>query len=140
MQTWLRNTLAVVAAVATTVLLSYGTDALLEGAGILPKGNLNVGYGLVLAVVAYRTVYNAIGGYVAARLAGTHKVRIAVAIGIVGGLLSIATALAPASKGLGPMWYGIALGVLAMPATWLGARLAVRGPVDASRKSVETGL
>lgn len=125
-KTLLRNVLAVLAAIATTVVLSYATDAILEAAGVLPKGTLNTSYGIVLLVVAYRTLYNGLGGYVAARLAATHKVGIAVAIGIVGGLLSIATAFAPGTKDLGPVWYGIALGVLAVPATWLGARVAVR--------------
>jgi hypothetical protein len=122
----LRNVLAVLAAVATTVVLSYATDFALESAGILPKGSLDTSYWIVLLVVAYRTVYNAIGGYVAARVAATHKVGIAVGIGIAGGLLSVATALAPATRDLGPMWYGVLLGVLAVPATWLGARVAVR--------------
>ena len=67
----LRGAGAIVAGIATTVVLSYGTDAVFGAAGVIPKGKLPM-YGSEIAIasiVAYRTVFIALGCYVTAKLA-----------------------------------------------------------------------
>jgi hypothetical protein len=41
-QPWARRIISVVAGFASIVVLSYATDAVLEGSGVLPYDNLNV--------------------------------------------------------------------------------------------------
>jgi hypothetical protein len=71
-------------------------------------------------------VYGIVGGYVTARLAPDRPVQHALALGVVGLILSIAGALATWNRGpeFGPKWYPIAIAVLALPSAWVGGVLA----------------
>ena len=48
---------AVLAGLIFIVITHTGTDAILENIGVLPKGNLFVGTGLILVVIGYRAVF-----------------------------------------------------------------------------------
>ncbi|MGX5817112.1 hypothetical protein ACWKWU_02890 [Chitinophaga lutea] len=113
---------AIVAGFATVVVLSILTDFILESAGIFPPpGNgLYITWMLLLAL-AYRTVYTVIGGYVTAALAPSRPMRHARILGIVGTIAGIAGVFA--SLGMSPLWYPIALALLALPSTLLGGWL-----------------
>ena len=114
---------AFVAGLVVIIVLSYGTDAVLESAGLLPRGPLPM-YGselLIAAILFYRLVYSVIGCYVAARLAPNHPMGHAMALGIFGFIGSFAGAIA--GRDLGPAWYLWGLVVFALPCAWLGGRL-----------------
>ena len=114
---------AFVAGLVVIIVLSYGTDAVLESAGLLPRGPLPM-YGselLIAAILFYRLVYSVVGCYVTARLAPNHPMSHAIALGIFGFIGSIAGAIA--GQGLAPAWYSWALVVLALPCAWLGGKV-----------------
>ena len=52
-KTRLKSIGAVLAGVGFIVITHTGTDAILESAGVLPKGHLFVGTGLILLVLGY---------------------------------------------------------------------------------------
>lgn len=114
-----------VAGIATTVVLSYGTDYALQAAGLLKVGKLPL-YGsetLVASIVLYRTLFNAVGSFVTAALAPSHPMRYVWGLGAFGTLASVGAAISTASSNLGPAWYAWSLAVLALPATLLGGKL-----------------
>ena len=113
-----------VAGIAVGAGLSLATDAALESAGVLPRGNLHVSAGLVWTVLLYRAAYNALGCHVAARLTPGHPMRMALVLGAIGTAVSVAGALATASLDLGPAWYAWTLAALTLPSAWLGGALA----------------
>lgn len=104
-------------------LTHTATDAVLERVGVLPKGHLFVGSGLILIVIGYRAVLSLIGCYIAAWLAPHSPMKHSLALGIVGVLLSTVGAIVTANMNLGPSWYAWALVVIALPIAWLGGKL-----------------
>jgi uncharacterized protein YndB with AHSA1/START domain len=114
---------AIVAGFLTVVILSTGTDYVLETLGIFPpasEAGLFIPWMLGLAL-AYRTVYTVLGGYVTAWLAPEKPMRlvhILAVLGTIGGIAGIV-----AGWNLSQHWYPIALAVLAYPSVWLGGRL-----------------
>lgn len=115
---------AVLAGFIFIVLTHTGTDAILEGAGVLPKGNLFVGTGLILLVLGYRAVFSLIGCYLTAKLAPRHPMKHALILGFIGLVLSSLGAVVAAD--LGPAWYAWALAVISLPIAWLGGKLYER--------------
>ena len=105
------------------VILSVGTDMALVAAGIFPPLIQPALFTtrLLLLATTYRTAYSVGGSYLAARLAPDRPMAHAVALGIVGLLVSSAGAIV--MRGGGPIWYPITLIVLAMPCSWLGGAL-----------------
>ena len=101
------------------------TDAILESLGVLPKGHLNVGSGLILLVICYRFILSIAGCYLTARLAPTNPMKHALILGSIGVVLSAAGAIATAGMDLGPAWYAWSLVVIALPAAWIGGRLYI---------------
>ena len=103
--------------------LSFGTDFVLESAGVLPHGNLYVSAWLIWVVLLYRNVYNVLGFYIVARLAPNHPMRHALVLGVIGLILTITGAIVTANMNLGPAWYAWTLAALTLPSAWLGGRL-----------------
>jgi hypothetical protein len=126
MKTFLRSIMAGVAGVVVGASLSIGTDKLLESTGLLPGDDLWVSAGVIWAVLGYRTVYNALGSYVVARLAPRRPMRHALVLGAFGTFVSALGAIATKDMNLGPMWYPWTLAALTMPAAWLGGWMFVR--------------
>lgn len=121
-----RRILSLGAGIATTIVLSYGTDYLLAAMGVLP-GRVLPTYGsepLVAAVLLYRSLYAGVGCWVAAVLAPDHPMRHALALGALGLVGSIGGAIAARNGGLGPAWYSWGLVVLLPVSAWLGGRLS----------------
>ena len=112
---------AVLAGFIFIVITHTGTDAILEGVGVLPKGNLFVGTGLILIVITYRAVFSLIGCYLTAKLAPHHPMAHALTLGVVGLLLSSVGAIVAAN--LGPAWYAWTLAAISVPIAWLGGKL-----------------
>ncbi|MES2007098.1 MAG: hypothetical protein V4436_03245 [Patescibacteria group bacterium] len=114
---------AVLAGFLTVVILSTGTDFVVEAAGIFPPPSaegLYVTWMLALALL-YRTIFTVAGGYITAMLAPKRKmlhVNILGFLGTLGGLAGVA-----AGWNLSAHWYPIALAVLAFPSVWAGGKL-----------------
>lgn len=111
---------AVLIGFIVTVILSIGADTILKVAGILPYDHMFVSTGLILFVIFYRAVFSLIGCYLAARLAPQNSMKHALALGVLG--LIISTIGAIAASDLGPTWYGWTLVVIALPVAWLGGK------------------
>ena len=121
---WLRYGAAFIAGFATVAILSMAADAVLHASGIYPTdGSVGSDANLALAL-AYRTAFTVLGGYVAARLAPAHGLRLAIILGIVGTIAAIAGAIA--MWDVGHNWYPVALALLALPSTALGGWLFTR--------------
>jgi hypothetical protein len=106
------------------VALSLGTDQVLHGLAVYPPwGQPMHDPGLNLLALAYRSVYAVAGSYLAARLAPHDPMRHALALGLVGLVLSTAGALAAITADLGPSWFPVALVLTALPCAWLGGAL-----------------
>jgi hypothetical protein len=119
-----RSVLAVLAGFIATVVLSYGTDAVLTAAGVLPAGGklpLTGSKLLVATVLAYRVIFSVVGCYIAARLAPSRPMTHALVLGTLGFLASLGGAFSMAT--LAPSWYAWGIVVLALPAAWLGGKL-----------------
>ena len=127
----LRSVGAVLAGFIFIGVTHTATDAILEKTGVLPKGNLFVGTGLILIVIGYRAVLSLIGCYITALLAPNRPMKHTLALGIVGVLLSTAGALATANMNLGPAWYAWTLVAISLPIAWLAGKLyELRQPKD----------
>jgi hypothetical protein len=122
---------AVVAGLLTVVILSMGTDVVLEQLGIFPpiSGGLFVTWMLALAL-AYRTAYTILGGYVTARLAPHSAMKHVWALALIGQVGGIAGAVG--GWDLSAHWYPIAIAVLAIPSVWLGGWLKTRAGASAT--------
>jgi len=112
---------AVLAGLIFIVITHTATDAVLQGAGVLPKDNLFVGTGLILIVIGYRAVLSFIGCYLTARLAPHSPMKHALVLGLIGVILGSIGAIAAAD--LGPGWYAWTLAAIALPIAWLGGKL-----------------
>jgi MFS-type transporter involved in bile tolerance (Atg22 family) len=119
----LRSVGAVRAGLVFIGVTHTGTVAILENIGVLPKGNLHVGTGLILIVIGYRAVLSLIGCYITAFLAPKSPMKHALVLGIVGVLLSTVGAIATANMNLGPSWYAWTLVAMSLPIAWLGGKL-----------------
>ncbi len=105
----------------TIVVLSVGTDAVLQATGVFPPFGQPMPDTLFVLAAAYRIVYGIAGSYLTARLAPDRPMQHALALGVVGLVLS--TAGAVAMWDAGPAWYSLAIIVIAMPCAWAGGKL-----------------
>jgi hypothetical protein len=112
---------AVLAGLIFIVITHTATDAVLQGAGVLPKDNLFVGTGLILIVIGYRAVLSFIGCYLTAKLAPHSPMKHAFVLGLIG--LTLGSIGAIVAADLGPGWYAWTLAVIALPIAWLGGKL-----------------
>lgn len=126
MKNTLKSIWACFAGILVGVVLSLGTDRLLENRGILPHGNLWVPASLIIFVLFYRTAYNIIGSYVVARLAPNRPMGHALLVGALGTVISIIGAVATRNMNLGPAWYAWVLAALSLPSSWIGGKLFLR--------------
>lgn len=114
---------AVLAGFFIIVILSVGADTILKLVGILPYDHLFVSTGLILGVILYRAVFSLIGCYIAARLAPRNPMKHALALGVLGVIISTIGAIMAAD--LGPAWYAWTLVIIALPIAWLGGKLYI---------------
>jgi hypothetical protein len=130
----LKSILAILAGFVVTVALSTGTDFILEGAGILPHGNINTAWFIIVAVVVYRNIYNVIGSFVVALLAPRKPMVHVMVIGSIGFVGSLIATIMTWNMPIGPHWYPIIITITALPSAWLGGKLnAMRAGRDAKK-------
>ena len=124
----LRRVGAGLAGFVAIAVLSHATDGVLRAAGVFPAFGVPMSNALFGVALAYRTIYDVLGCYIAARFAPDRPMRNALALGIVGLVLSALGVVAALAKGpeLGPIWYPIALLATTLPAAWLGGHLRTR--------------
>jgi hypothetical protein len=124
----MRSVGPVVLGLLVIVLLSHGTDELMNLVGIFPgRGKPLLAGGLFAVALAYRTLYGVVGSYVAARTARDRPMRHALILGGIGVVLSVVGLAATYGKAeFGPTWYPAVLAILTLPAAWVGGVLAVR--------------
>jgi hypothetical protein len=122
-----RSLIALLAGMLAGIVLSIGTDLVLHAVGLFPPLGEPVSSGLLALATVYRSVYGVIGSYIAARLAPDQPMTHALALGVIGFVVSIVGAVVTWNKGpaFGPHWYPIALILLAIPTAWLGGKLRV---------------
>ena len=114
---------AVFAGFLTVVVLSTGTDAILESAGFLPPPDKAADYAWWMLFIAliYRMIFTVAGGYVAARLAPDKQMRhvfILAWIGLAAGIAGIVVGWS-----YGNHWYPIGIAVTSFPCVWYGGML-----------------
>ena|SRR5262249_16992526 len=121
----LRSVGAMLAGFLAIVIFSIATDSAMHGTGVFPPLGAPMSDALFLLATAYRIVYSVAGCYIAARFAPDQPMRHALALGVVGVVVSAAGAVATWNRGpaFGPHWYPLALIALAMPCAWLGGKL-----------------
>ena len=120
-----RSMTAVLLGFFAVVVLSLGTDQVLHTLDVYPPwGQPMYDPGLNLLALAYRCVYAVVGSYIAARFAPHTPMRHALALGVVGLVLSAAGAIVAITMvDVGPSWYPMALVLTALPCAWLGGVL-----------------
>ena len=121
----LRRIGAVLAGMLAGIILSLGTDVVLHAIGYFPPWGQPVADAPLLWATVYRTLYAVLGSYIAARLAPDRPMQHALALGVVGLVVSIVGTVATWNRGpaFGPHWYPLALIALAMPSAWAGGLL-----------------
>ena len=123
---------ALLAGFMLIVLLSIGTDLLLEATGVFPSFAEQAAHGftaqwMLLLAFLYRSVYTIAGGYVAAALAPDKPMRHAIILGSIGIIAGTLGAIVNWDKTTpATTWYPIALVVAGLPCTWLGGKIRVR--------------
>jgi surface polysaccharide O-acyltransferase-like enzyme len=122
----LRSIGAVIAGLLVIVITSIATDQVMHATGVFPPAGEPMTNALWLLATAYRIVYGVAGSFIAARLAPDRPMRHALALGVVGLVLSIVGAVATWDRGpgFGPKWYPLALVAIAIPCAWLGGKLS----------------
>lgn len=120
----LKSAVAVIAGFSTLAILATTTDSVLEKVGVMKPEPFVENPVLVIAVVIlYRTIFAALGCYVAARTAPNKPVQHAMILGIICVVLTIVGLVA--MWDIPPRWYPISLIVLTLPAAWLGGKMAI---------------
>ena len=118
-----RSVWAIVAGFLAVVVLSNGTDILLNKLGIVPPLGQWKSDTLFAWATIYRTVDGIIGSYVTARLAPSRPLWHAMIGAFIGMILGAAVAAATWNKDMGPHWYPLALIALAIPCAWIGGKI-----------------
>jgi hypothetical protein len=118
----LKSTLAILAGFGLGVVLSLGSDFLLNSLGIMSMQNFKQNSTLIVAlVVFYRFIFNVMGSYLTAKLAPNKPMKHVIIIGTIGTILGILGSVAMWDQAVS--WYNIAIIVISLPSAWLGGKL-----------------
>ena len=116
---------AIIAGMAVGAILSVATDKILEATSIMKITPFDENpVWLIGLVIIYRTIFNLLGTYIAAKLAPSKPMKHAIILGIIGTLAGIIGTIA--MWHIPPHWYPISLVILTMPTAWLGGKLATK--------------
>jgi hypothetical protein len=114
---------AVFAGILFVITVTTLVDTVLHAAGIFPPLGDPIDDRLSLIATFYRGVIGIAAGYLTAKLAPSNPMNHALILGVVGMILGTLGVVASWGSKLGPAWYPIVLAVLAIPQSWMGARL-----------------
>lgn len=132
-----RSILAVLAGVVFIIVVTTLVDIVMHMTKVFPPMGEPMDNALAAIALSYRIVIGIIGAWLTARLAPRNPMKHAMALGYVGTVLGLVGIMVTWNKGLAPMWYPIALAMLAIPQCWAGGRLfelqsaKAANPVDA---------
>ena len=103
-------------------MLSTAADALCHRTGIYPPEGEAMAAGLWVLALAYRAVFQCLGGCVTAMLAPRNPRKHVLFLAVFGTIMAIAGAAANWDKGpgFGPPWYPITLALISFPTVWAG--------------------
>ena len=118
-----RSIWAVVAGAVAAVAVTTLVDIVLHAVGVYPPLKQPINDRLALLATAYRVVIGIGGAWLTARLAPANPVKHALVLGYLGVVFGLIGVVATWNLGLGPHWYPIALVLLAIPQSWVGATL-----------------
>jgi hypothetical protein len=123
-----RSAAAILVALVANAVAATATDQLFHVLDVYPPwGEPMRDAGDFLLALGYRLAYGVLAGYLAARLAPRAPMRHVRVLGSIALVLSSAGVLAALTRpGLGPVWYPVALAVLAIPSVWAGGVLHQR--------------
>lgn len=117
---------AIFAGFLFVLIITLATDALLHKLRVFPPlGQYTPDKPLFLATF-YRVIYGIVGSYITARLAPNRPMFHALLGGCIGIVLGTLGAVVTWNQNLGPHWYSVALVLLALPQSWLGATMFLR--------------
>jgi len=105
------------------ILLSVGTDVVLEPLGVFPPQSEPGAYtaGTLMIALIVRSVYTVAGGYITAWLAQNRPMSHAIILGLVGIVAGAAGVVV--AWDLSPHWYPIAVIIGTLACAWLGGTL-----------------
>lgn len=118
-----RSIVAVVCGVAFIVVASTLVDILLHAVHVYRPWGEPLSQSDAVIATSYRIVISILGAALTAWLAPRAPMRHALYLGVVGTVLGLAALAATWGNGLAPLWYPIALVLLAVPQCWAGGRL-----------------
>lgn len=122
-----KNTLlAVIIGVLTVVITTTVVDIIMHSLGVFPPLGIPMNDSQAALALAYRTVIGIVGGYVTAKLSQQNPMRNALILGLIGFIVGGVGALTLGEKAPGPVWYSIAVAVLAIPQCWFGAKIYLK--------------
>ncbi|HXY40970.1 MAG TPA: hypothetical protein VEQ10_14960 [Vicinamibacteria bacterium] len=124
-----RSVWAILAGILVGVVVTTLVDVALHAAGVYPPLQQPIDDKLALLATSYRVVIGIAGAWLTARLAPRDPMKHALVLGALGFVAALVGVIVTWNLGLGPRWYPIALVVLALPQSWLGARLFQLGSV-----------
>ena len=113
-------------------LLARGGDVLLESVGVFPSVEYQQenGFDVVwmnLVALGYRVAFGVLAAFVTAVLAPTDPARhvhvLAVMTTVFAVVSNIVVSMIPATAGVLPIWFSVALVLIAYPSAWLGGQL-----------------
>jgi len=118
-----RSVWAVVAGILAAVVLTTLVDLVLHYTGVYPSAGVPLTDALAGLATAYRVVIGIGAAWLTARLDPNRPMLHALIAGGMGAVVALVGVVVTWNSNLGPHWYPIALAVLALPQSWLGARL-----------------
>jgi len=118
-----RSVWAVVAGVLVGIVVTTLVDVILHVAGVYPPLHQPIDDRLALLATSYRILIGIGCAWLTARLAPRDPMKHALILGVLGTAAALVGVVATWNLGLGPRWYPIALVILAIPQSWVGARL-----------------
>lgn len=121
-KTILKSIGAIIVGFTLGVILSVGTDFLLDKLGIMSMQNFKENSSIIVAlIIIYRFVFNVTGCYLTAKLAPNKPMKHVIIIGIIGTILSLLGSFAMWDKAI--PFYNIAIILISLPSAWLGGKL-----------------
>ena len=111
-----------IAGILFVIVVTTVVDIVLHAIDVFPPLGDPIDNRLSLIATSYRVVIGIAAGYLTAKLAPSNSMKHAMILGIIGTVLGTLGVFASWGSKLGPAWYPIALAVLAIPQSWIGAR------------------
>ena len=106
------------------IVLTVGTDKILESTGVFPPiaGGLFVWWMLFVALV-YRGIFLCVSGFIIAKMAPNKPINHVVIAGIIAVIVTILGSIANWDNSVA--WYPIALIIITLPCIWIGGKMGV---------------